>query len=144
MTNPNACALGFRRAEVGLDLEGAPLAEGSSAMAVSSTLMPFQVTTTVRNLGSQLLGVLRTGGPDYRIHATVTLTGALALEVPLSKNGRLGAVESQPEQQAAIARMRELRLAGGSLRSTEAEMRPLGHSPCRGCVKGVLLVGAMA
>jgi putative DNA-invertase from lambdoid prophage Rac len=38
-----------------------------------------------------------------------------------------GALEAQPDQQAAVARMRELRLAGGSLRSIAAEMRLAGH-----------------
>ena len=56
----------------------------------SFTLVPFQVVTTVRNLGPQLLGVLRTGSVDYRIHGTIRLTGALALDLPYSRRGRLG------------------------------------------------------
>ena len=37
----------------------------------SSTLVPFAVAVTERNLGLQLLGVLRMGGVDYRLHGTV-------------------------------------------------------------------------
>ena len=94
VSNPNDAALDFRSVRVGLDVEGTPFAEGKSEAAVklpprSSTLVPFQVTTTVRNLGPQLLGVLRTGGLDYRLHGTVALTGALALDIPFSRRGRL-------------------------------------------------------
>ncbi len=94
VSNPNPDALDFRRARVALDVEQAPFAEGESEAAVrlparSSTLVPFQVAVTNRNLGPQLLGVLRGGGVDYRLHGTVTLTGALALDVPFSRGGRL-------------------------------------------------------
>ncbi len=94
VSNPNATALNFRRADVGLDVENAPFAQGQSEGAVllpprASTLVPFQVVVTNRNLGPQLLGVLRTGGVEYRVHGTVTLTGALALDVPFSRRGHL-------------------------------------------------------
>ncbi len=94
VSNPNAAALDFRRVRVGLDVEGSPFADGESEAAVrlpprASTLVPFQVAVTDRNLGPQLLGVLRSGGVDYRVHGTVTLTGALALDVPFSRSGRL-------------------------------------------------------
>ena len=94
VTNPNAAALDFRAVKVGLELEGSPFAEGTSEAAVllpprSSTLVPFQVATTERNLAPQLLGVLRSGNVRYRLHGTVTLAGALALELPFSKSGRL-------------------------------------------------------
>ncbi len=93
------------RVRVGLDLEGTAFAEGESAAAVSlpprsSTLVPFQVTTTARNLGPQLLGVLRAGGVDYRVHGTVTLTGALALSLPFSQRGRLSLLAAE---QGALA-----------------------------------------
>jgi LEA14-like dessication related protein len=94
VTNPNDAELGFRRVTVGVDVNGAPLAESTSEAGVrlpprASTLVPFSVVTTVRNLGPQLLGVLRTGGVDYRLHGTVQLTGALALTLPFSRSGRL-------------------------------------------------------
>lgn len=94
VTNPNDAALDFRRVTVAVDVAGAPLAESASDTAVrlpphSSTVVPFTVVTTVRNLGPQLLGVLRTGGIDYRLHGTVQLTGALALTLPFSRSGRL-------------------------------------------------------
>ncbi len=54
-----------------------------------------------------------------------------------------GALEAQPDQQAAIARMRALRLAGGSLRFIAAEMRLAGHPLSHEGVKGVL-AGAAA
>lgn len=94
VSNPNASALDFRRARVALDVERAPFAQGQSEAAVllpprASTLVPFEVAVTNRNLGPQLLGVLRTGGLDYRLHGTLTLTGALALDVPFSRSGHL-------------------------------------------------------
>ncbi len=95
VSNPNPDALDFRHARVELDIEHAPFAEGQSEGAVrlpphTSTLVPFQVALTVRNLGPQILGVLQGGGVDYRIHGTVTLTGALGLDVPFSRSGHLG------------------------------------------------------
>ena len=94
VTNPNDAALDFRRVTVAVDAAGAPLAEGASDTVVrlpprSSTVVPFTVLTTARNLGPQLLGVLRTGGVDYRMHGTIQLTGALAIAVPFSHSGRL-------------------------------------------------------
>ena len=75
VNNPNSASLDFRGVTAAVDAEGSALAEGTSEAAVllpprSSTLVPFQVVTTVRNLGPQLLGVLRTGSVDYRIHET--------------------------------------------------------------------------
>ncbi len=49
-----------------------------------------------------------------------------------------GALEAQPDQQAAIARMRALRLAGESPRSIAAEMRHAGHPMSHEGVKGIL------
>jgi putative DNA-invertase from lambdoid prophage Rac len=49
-----------------------------------------------------------------------------------------GALEAQHDQQAAIAHMRALRLAGGSLRSIAAEMRLAGHRLSHEGVKGIL------
>jgi LEA14-like dessication related protein len=93
VTNPNASELSFRRIAVGLDAEGSPLAEGVSDTPVrlppgSSVLVPFTVVSTVRNLGPQLLGVVRTGVLDYRLHGTVTLD-TLGITVPFSRSGRL-------------------------------------------------------
>ena len=95
VSNPNDSALNFRRVTAGVEVGGAALAEGASETAVllpprSSTLVPFQVVTTVRNLGPQLVGVLQTGSVDYRIHGTVQLTGAVGITIPFSHRGRFG------------------------------------------------------
>ena len=55
--------------------------------ARSSTLVPVAVAE--RNLGPQLLGVLRAGGVEYRPHGSVQLAGALAITRHLLR--RLGA-----------------------------------------------------
>jgi len=94
VTNPNAAELEFRRVAVTVDAAGALLAEGASDSAVrlppqSSVMVPFTVVTTVRNLGPQVLAVVRTGAVDYRLHGTISLAGALALTVPFSRSGRL-------------------------------------------------------
>lgn len=94
VTNPNANEIAFRRLTVALDLSGSPLASGASDLPMrlpplSSRAVPFTVLTTVRNLGPQLLGVLRGGGLDYRIHGTVSLQGAFSLTLPFSRSGRL-------------------------------------------------------
>jgi len=62
VTNPNDAELDFRRVTVAVDVSAVPLAEGASDTAVrlpprSSTLVPFTVVTTARNLGPQLLGM---------------------------------------------------------------------------------------
>jgi len=93
VTNPNASALSFQRIAVGIDAEGSPLAEGVSDTPMrlppgSSVLAPFTVISTVRNLGPQLLGVVRTGALNYRLHGTVTLD-TLGITVPFSRSGRL-------------------------------------------------------
>ncbi len=94
VTNPNDTALNFRRVRVMADVSGASLADTESEVPVrlpprSSTLVPFAVTTTVRNLGPQLLGVIRSGALEYRMHGTVQLDGAVALTLPFSRSGRL-------------------------------------------------------
>ncbi len=96
VTNPNDTALSFRRVRVMADVSGAPLADTESEVPVrlpphSSTLVPFAVTTTVRNLGPQLLGIVRTGAVEYRMHGTVQLDGAVALTLPFSRSVRLDA-----------------------------------------------------
>ena len=94
VTNPNDAELAFRRVAVAVDVSGAPLANSASDYDVrlpprSSTLVPFAVTTTVRNLGPQLLGIVQTGAVEYRMHGTVQLDGAVALILPFSRSGRL-------------------------------------------------------
>lgn len=94
VTNPNDAELAFRRVVVAVDVSGTSLANSASNSGVrlpprSSVLVPFTVATTTRNLGPQLLGVLRTGGVDYRVHGTVQLSGALAITLPFSRTGRL-------------------------------------------------------
>lgn len=93
VTNPNNNEITFRRVTADLDVSGAPLASGTSDLAVqlppqASTVVPFTVMTTVQNLGPQLLGILRTGSIDYRVHGTVTFRG-LGITLPYSRSGRL-------------------------------------------------------
>lgn len=97
VTNPNKISLDFRRVTADLDVSGAPLATGRSDLAVqlpplSSTAVPFTVVTTVQNVGPQLLGILNTGRVAYRVHGTVTLTGALGITLPYSRSGELDPV----------------------------------------------------
>ena len=92
VTNPNPNEIAFRRVAVVLDMSGEPLASGSSDLPVrlppmSSTRVPFTVATTVGNLGPQILGVLRTGRVDYRVHGTVSLAGAWGITLPFSRSG---------------------------------------------------------
>ena len=94
VTNPNDFELDFRRVTAAVDVAGTALAESASETPVhlpprSSGLVPFAVATTARNLGPQLLGLLRTGGVDYRLHGSVQLTGTLVLALPFSRSGRL-------------------------------------------------------
>ena len=94
VTNPNTSEIAFRRVTAGLEVSGAPLADGFSDVAVrlrpsASTVVPFTVVTTVRNLEPpQLLGIVRGGSLDYRIHGTVSLQGAFGLTLPYSRSGR--------------------------------------------------------
>lgn len=92
--NPNDQALAFRRITVGIDVAGAPLADGISETAVQlpprqAVLVPFSVTTTVRNIGPQLAATLSAGAVPYRLHGTVQLTNFLGLAIPFSRSGRL-------------------------------------------------------
>ena len=94
VTNPNRDELAFRRVTATIDVAGAPLATGETALPVrvpplASAAVPFTVVTTVRNIGPQLLGILRSGGVDYRVHGTVTLDGGWAFTLPFSRSGRL-------------------------------------------------------
>lgn len=94
VTNPNANDFAFRRVTADLDVSGAPLAAGASDLAVrlpplSSTIVPFTVVTIMGNIGPQLLGVIRSGTVDYRVHGTVALQGALGITLPYSRSGRL-------------------------------------------------------
>ena len=97
VSNPNDAELAFRRVTVAVEVAGAPLAEGGSEVPVrlpprSSVLVPFGVVTTARNLGAQLLGIVRAGGVEYRLRGTVQLGGPLALTLPFSRRGRLDLV----------------------------------------------------
>ncbi len=94
ISNPNARELSFRKITVALEVANAPLAESTSEAPLrlpplSSVLVPFTVSTTVRNLGPQLWGVVRSGGVEYRLQGNVQLDGALAINVPFSRVGRL-------------------------------------------------------
>lgn len=116
VTNKDRTALDLRSVSVALDVAGAPLAEGASDAPVyltpgGSALVPFTVATTTRNLGPQLLSVVRTGGLDYRLYGTVALDHPLA--VPFSRSGQL-----------------DLLAAGGAALADAAA--PAAASPCSG------------
>lgn len=94
VSNLNDSELDFRRVNLVVDIAGFPLADSTSETPVllpprASTLVPFRVVTTVRNLGPQLLAILNAGGVDYRLHGTVQFTGVLAITLPFSHIGRL-------------------------------------------------------
>lgn len=94
VTNPNPDTLAFRAVTADFDLSGLPLASGRSDLSVrlpphASAVVPFTVVTTVRNLGSQLLGLIQAGRIEYRVHGTVTLQGALGLTLPYSRSGQI-------------------------------------------------------
>ena len=94
VTNPNAGALVFRRVTTDLDVSGLPLATAASDAPVqlpglSSTIVPFSMTATVQSLGPQLLGIVRSGGVEYRVHGTIALQGMLGIELPYARSGRL-------------------------------------------------------
>lgn len=109
--NPNRQAFAFRRVTVGIDVGGAPLAAGASESSVvlpphQSVLVPFAVTTTIRNLGSQLAAMLTAGKIAYRLHGEVQLAGTLDLTVPFRRSGLLdilAAGQSLLEDQAIPA-----------------------------------------
>ena len=97
VTNPNRHALAFRRVTADLDVSGAPLATGTSILpvrlpAASSTVVPLSVLTTTRNLGPQLLEILRTGSVTYQLHGIVALEGGFGITVPYSRGGHLDPV----------------------------------------------------
>ena len=101
VSNPNASELAFRRIGIALDASGRPLLEGVSDTAVrlppgASVLVPFTVVSTIRNIGPQLLGVVRTGSLDYRLRGSITLD-TLGITVPFSRSGRLDLAEAGPE-----------------------------------------------
>ena len=94
VSNPNDTELSLRRVTVALEVAGAPLADSASEALVrlpprSSVLVPFTVATTVRNLGPQVLDVVRTGGVEYRVRGRVQLDGALGITLPFGRGGRL-------------------------------------------------------
>lgn len=98
VTNPNSSELSFQRIRVAMDVFGDPLAEGVSDTAVrlpplSSVLVPFTVVSTLRSLGPQVLGVIRTGSLDYRLRGSITLD-TLGITVPFSRGGRLDLLTS--------------------------------------------------
>ena len=66
-------------------------------------MVPFTVVTTVQNLGPQLLGVIRSGSVDYRVHGTVAFRGVLSLTLPYSRSGRLDPLAGGLELASAAA-----------------------------------------
>ena len=100
VTNPNRSELAFQRVTMALDVAGLPFAAGASDLPVllaplESTAVPFTIATTIQNIGPQLLAVARDGALDYRLHGTVTLTGALRVTLPYSRSGQLGPVDAK-------------------------------------------------
>ncbi len=94
VSNPNDTQLSFRQVAVALEVAGAPLVDSASEVPVrlpprSSVLVPFTVATTVRNLGLQVLDVVRSGGVEYEVRGRVQLDGALGITLPFSRAGRL-------------------------------------------------------
>lgn len=123
VTNPNDSELAFRRVVVAVDVSGAPLANSASDYDVrlpprSSVLVPFTVVTTARNLGPQVLGVLRTGGVDYRMRGTVQLAGALAITLPFSRSGRLDLLTTGGDLLADAAAPKTTRCEAGRMPTT--------------------------
>ncbi len=118
VTNPNNSELAFRRIQVVVDAAGSPLAEGTSEAPVrlpprSSTLVPFTVVSTVRNVVPQLFGVLSTGAVEYRLHGFITLE-TLGITVPFSRSGRFGLLTAGQELLSDAAAPTGLRCAFAS------------------------------
>ena len=93
VTNPNSSALSFSKVHFTLDVADARLADGVNEVPVrlppkQSTLVPFVVATTVRNVGSQLASTLGTGRAVYRISGAVAFS-AFPIPIPFSKDGSL-------------------------------------------------------
>lgn len=121
VTNPNGTELAFRRVRVGLDVGGAPLADTESELPMrlpprSSTLVPFAVTTSTLNLGPQLLGIVRSGRLDYRLHGTVQLA-SFPVPLPFSRSGRLDLLSAGSDLLADAAAPSGTRCAAGAVRA---------------------------
>jgi len=118
VTNPNNSELAFQRIQVVVDAAGSPLAEGTSEAPVrlpprSSTLVPFTVVSTVRNVVPQLFGGLSTGAVEYRLHGFITLE-TLGITVPFSRSGRFGLLTAGQELLSDAAAPTGLRCAFAS------------------------------
>ena len=92
-TNPNRTELDVERVRFVLDVSGSALARGTSNTPIrlpplASTAVPISITTTDRNLGSQVLSTLRTGSIAYSLDGAVTLP-SLPVDIPFSKSGDL-------------------------------------------------------
>lgn len=97
VTNSNGIALDTRRVTTTLDVAGSELLSGANDAPVhlaprSSTLVPFSVSTTVENLGPQLLAVSPSGEIAYRLHGTVAIDQLGGIALPYGKSGRLAAL----------------------------------------------------
>lgn len=95
VSNPNQSERAFRSVDVSVEVGGAALAAGRTETAVllpplSSVTVPFAITTTARNIGPQLLAILKAGGGiEYRLSGSVSLAGSLPVALPFSRTGRL-------------------------------------------------------
>ena len=100
-----------------MDAAGSPLAEGVSEAPVrlpphASVLVPFAVASTLRNLGPQLLGIVRAGAVEYRVHGFITLD-TLGITVPFSRDGRFELLTAGPAVLADAAAPAVSRCAPG-------------------------------
>ena len=94
VANPNGNEIVFDKLNAELDVAGAPLAAGTTNLAVrlpprSFTAVPVTVVATAANLGPQLLGIVHAGRIDYRIRGGISLQTPLAVTLPFSRTGHL-------------------------------------------------------
>ena len=118
VTNPNDSEIAFRRVTVAAEVSGSPVASSSSDSAVrlpprASVLVPFTAVTTVRNLGPQVLGVLRTGAVTYRVRGSVELE-TMGITLPFSRSGRLDLLADGGRLLADVAAPGATRCEGGA------------------------------
>ena len=97
VTNPNGDEIVLDKVDAELDVAGAPLAAGTTNLAVrlpprSFTAIPVTVVATTANIGPQIVRTVQTGGIDYRIRGDISLQTPLAATLAFSRSGRLDPV----------------------------------------------------
>lgn len=88
VTNPNHTELDFERVHFVLNVSGSAIARGTSEIPTrlpptASTMVPIAITTTDRNLRSQILSTLQTGSIAFSLDGRVTLA---CVPFPISFN----------------------------------------------------------